>query len=111
MILTLPERIVLLNVLPAEGNVITLRVAQQLRMEVALSEEEIAKAELVQDGERMHWKAGADVSKDVEIGEAARGIVVEALKKLNEQSKLTTNHISLYEKFVEAPDKAEEKAK
>jgi len=35
------------------------------------------------------------------LGEVVTTMIVDALKKLNDGNKLTENHISLYEKFVE----------
>lgn len=105
MKLGVSERLVLLNLLPAEGNIITLRVVQQLRMDLAFSEEELAAAEIVQKGDQFTWNATAagSVTKDVPVGDATRGMVVEALKALDNERKLTALHIPLYEQFVEQP--------
>ena len=37
----------------------------------------------------------------MEIGGQANKVIVEALEKLNKDNKLTENHLSIYEKFVE----------
>lgn len=98
-----PERLVLLNLLPAEGNIVTLRVVQQLRMELSFSEEELSAAEVVEEGGQVRWNRATamGIVKDVTIGDAARGLIVDTLKGLNDKGELTAGHISLYEKFVE----------
>ena len=49
-------------------------------------------------------------TKDIKIGKAATGIIKQGLLRLDLQKKLTVDMIPLYEKFVEATDKVEEKA-
>ena len=101
MKLDVPDRLVLLNLLPAEGNVLTLRIVQELRLALAFSEKELLAAELVQKDGLARWNPEADVTKEVTIGSAASGLIVDALKKLEGESRLTVNHLSLYERFVE----------
>ena len=48
----------------------------------------------------MTWnEKGAD-ERDIKIGEKATDILIEALRKLDEDKKLTNQHFSLYEKFA-----------
>jgi len=46
------------------------------------------------------WNAKGTEEKEISIGEKATDIIVEALKELNKNKKLTANHYSLYVKFV-----------
>lgn len=99
MLLSLKERILLLNILPAEGNIITLRIMQDLRRNLAPTEEEIKSVNLRTVDDKILWDNDFEV--EVPIGEKATDVIVDSLKKLNRENKLTVQHISLYERFVE----------
>lgn len=96
------ERLVLLNVLPAQGDFTTLKLLRKLRETLSFSEAEHKALQFKksEDG-RIQWLAEGDVEKDITIGEKVNDIIVEVLKKLDKEKKLTEEHYSLYEKFVE----------
>ena len=100
MQLTILERVLLLNVLPVEGNIITLRIIQDLRRNLAPTEEEIKKVNLRQEGTQIRWD-DEKYTADVPVGEKATDTVVAALVKMNSDNKLTEQFIPLYERFVE----------
>lgn len=136
MKITVFERIQLQNLLPAEGDFITLKLVRKLKETLAFSEKEIADIEF-----KNHWKCGAcnttevstatpkcsscgnymvpsgmvnwdeakalDTIKDVHMGRTMHDLCRSALKKLSEEKKLTEQHMSIYEKFVE-DDKEDE---
>ena len=95
------ERLVLISVLPQEGNFTTLKIVRELREELSFTEEEHKVYEFKQEGNIVLWNKAKDTPKEVKIGEKANDIIKEALKKLNEEKKLRDEHIGLYEKFVE----------
>lgn len=95
------DRLMLLNILPTEGNFLTLKIVTQLRQDLSFTEEELKRFEIVQDGGSVTWNRIADEPKEVAIGEKATDIIVEALKKLNDTKKLTMQHYKLYERFIE----------
>ena len=97
------ERLNLLNILPKEGTFITLKIVRQLREALSFSEDEIKVLNFQQNIKEgtIQWNTAADIIKDVAIGEKATDMVVDALKELDKQKKLTEQHIGLYEKFVE----------
>jgi hypothetical protein len=111
MRLTVFERLTLLNILPQEGNFTTLKILREMREGLSFSEEEhkvlqfkgpgeqLQNGEVVQPG-KVVWNTSGDVLKDVALGEKATEIVTERLKTLDQQSKLTDAHFSLYEKFM-----------
>ena len=94
------ERIILLNVLPREGNFATLKILRQLRENLSFDEAENKALAFREENGRVQWKSDGDKPKEVEIGEKATDIVVETLKELDKQRKLTDEHFSLYEKFI-----------
>lgn len=107
MILTVFERANLLNVLPREGNFVTLKTIRKLREALALTEDEIAKWQpKFSENGRMEWRIADDGGKpipqeaEIEIGEQGKEIIRTALKKLNDSNVLKDEHYTLYEKFV-----------
>lgn len=107
MELAVLERLVLLNVLPKEGNFTTLRLVRKLREALSFDELEHKKLDFIQDGEQVRWnmEAGKDVVKNFNIGERMIDLVAAELKKMDKEEKLRDEHFSLYEKFVEQPPK------
>jgi len=100
MNMTVVERLAALNVLPREADYATLRILTQLKMALSFTEEEVRAFGITSDpvANRTTWKESAEV--DIPIGEKATDIIIDALKKLNKDKKLTNEMMSLYEKFV-----------
>lgn len=107
MKLNIPERFALLGVLPAEGNIITLRIVRELQTQLSFTEAEIEhynmKNQQLPDGNlSITWNPElANETKDIEIGKAAKGVITDALKRLNSMNKLHVSMLPIYEKFVE----------
>lgn len=101
MELSVGERLVLLSVLPVEGDFVTLKIVRDLRGDLSFSEEELKELGIVQSEGMVQWADGKNTTKDVPIGEKATDIIGDALKKLNEAKILREEHIPLYEKFIE----------
>lgn len=57
------------------------------------------KFEVGEDGQ-VKWRSDADKPKEIEIGSAGMVVIRSALAKLNDEKKLTEQHIPIYEKFV-----------
>lgn len=123
------DRLILLNILPKEGDFTTIKIIRKLREELSFSEEEHnalkfqipAKCEdcdevvLVPMGKasekcscggklipssNIQWKADADKPKDVQIGEKAMDVIKDTLLKLSKDKKLTEQHLNVYTKFM-----------
>jgi len=73
---------------------------RQLREDLSFTEEEHKKLKFRQEGGHVFWKTEAAKDKDITIGEKANDIIVNALKKLNDQKRLKDEHFTLYEKFI-----------
>jgi hypothetical protein len=102
-------RLILLNILPKEGSITTLRLVRELRESLSFDEDE-NRALGVTFGpdpstpgvSRMQWDPNAGVpNKVVEIGETMKGLLKSRLEELDKQSKLTDDFIPVYEMFVE----------
>lgn len=119
MELNVNERLVLLGILPKEGNFLTIKIVRQLREAVSFTEEEHKVLGFRNAGEKyineagvevtvpagsIGWNPNAPQTKEIEFGIKATEIIKEALEELNKTKKLGEIHFSLYEKFVEAKE-------
>jgi hypothetical protein len=100
MLLSVFERLVLLNIMPKEGDITTIKIIGKLKDNLSFSEDEHKALELKNDNGQIAWKQEADIPKEIEIGEKALDIISDALKKLNKEKKLTEAHIPIYDRFV-----------
>ena len=99
--MTVLERLVLLSVLPKEGDFVTLKLVRKLRENLSFDESEIKELNFAQDGDQVRWNEKASIVKRINIGERMSILIYEALKKLDDEKKLREEHFSLYEKFIE----------
>jgi len=100
--LSASERLILIGLLPSEGDIDTIRIVADLRKALSFTEEEHAELGMRRDGERIVWDAEADRPRPVTIGGKAFALLVEALQNLSKTKKLTEQHLPVYERFVEA---------
>jgi len=100
MLLSVFDRLILLNILPKEGDITTLKIIRTLKDNLSFSEDEHKSLEFKHEGDQIAWQQGADIPKEIEIGEKATDIIIESLKSLNKAKKLTEAHLPLYEKFI-----------
>ena len=107
MELTIGERIALSSVLPLQGNAVTLRIIQEARLKLSFTEAEIKDLGienhmLPQGGANITWNPKkANVTTDIEIGEAVNSIIVKELTRLDATNRLHLTMLPLYKKFVE----------
>ena len=104
MKLDVRERLVLLSVLPPEGDFITLKVVRKLKEDLSFTEAEIEQYKFVQNDANVTWDNSVEQSKPIAIGTKAKEVIGDALKKLDKDKKLREEHISIYEKFVDKGD-------
>lgn len=100
MILSVLERLLVLNILPAEGDIITLKIVQQLRSDLSFSEAEVAQYQFKTNEGQVTWNTTGATDKDIPVGPKAFLLITEALEALNKSKKLKSEHIGLYDKFV-----------
>ena len=100
MKLNVLERITALGILPEVGNFATLKIVNDLKMSLGLTEAEFKEFEVKQKGDQMMWNEKGAEEREIKIGEKATDILIEALRKLDEDKKLTNQHFSLFEKFI-----------
>jgi hypothetical protein len=99
--LNLFERLTVMSLLPKESNFTTLKIINDLNMELAPTEEEINLSELkVNNDGTVSAIWGKVPEKEFTLGEIAKKVIVDALKKLNKEDKLQMQYYTIYEKFV-----------
>ena len=107
MRLTVAERMALLDMLPVQGNIVTLRLLTELKLKVALSEEELTKYEVKQVKEKdgrvfIQWAPEFDKLRvDIPISDHEKGVVIRTIMQLDSQSQLTVHSLPLYDYFVD----------
>ncbi len=111
MLLTVGERFALLQIVPAQGNVVTLKIIRKLQEVLALSEQEIVEFGILNGGQerpdhsivpqdRIEWNDKGKEPREIEIGEKAKDVIADALKQLDKDKRLPLAYLDLYEKFV-----------
>lgn len=99
MELSVFERLILLNVLPKEGDLTTIRIVRKLRESLSFTEDEHAKLQFTQEGDRVIWLPGVVGDVPIEIGPKATELIRATLEGLDKQKKLTEEHLDLCDKF------------
>jgi KaiC/GvpD/RAD55 family RecA-like ATPase len=99
MKLSVSDRIRLLGVLPDKGNILTIKIVQTLRGDLSFSEKELKDWEITSDVGMIKWNDKVK-EKKVEVGDAAKAVIVDSLKALDEKSELSPGDIGLWDKFV-----------
>ena len=106
MELTIGERFMLLNMLPVQGDIATIKIVRNLREELSFSEKEHQeyKIQSTPDGSRralFTWDPSkSSAAKDVEIVGVGRKLIIDALQRMETEKSLTESHVSLWDKFM-----------
>jgi len=100
MKLSIANRLRLLGIIPEKGDLVTVRVLADLRKNLALTEDEIAKNDVRLTGKQIVWNENTE-PVDIEMGDVARKIISSGLKSLDESNELTIADIELWDMFVE----------
>ena len=108
MLLQVRERLLLVNALPPTGDFTTMRTMRQLREKLALTDEEQGALAFKVNPENgtATWDGTKDEGAEIDLTPSQIGAVVAVMTRLNDEKKLTEQHISLYEKVF--PEKARE---
>lgn len=109
--LKLGHRLALMQILPQEGNITTLRIISDLRKNLGLTEADHAKYGVKIDGGNLVWDGKKDIPVDIEIGPVAEKLISRQLRDLNKGKKLGEQHLPLWEMFCEKPKPAPDKKK
>ncbi len=101
MLLTVQERLVLRQLLPTQGNALTLTVIKELGERLEFKDEEQTALKMESKNGQVNWDPKvAGEGKEIDVGEKMAVVVVGALEDLDKRKQLHANQLSLYEKFV-----------
>lgn len=105
MILTLAERIHLLDILPEKGNILTLKALRVLKEALVFTEKEEEdfgiKAVVNQETNIVNYAWSENAEVEIEISPKMMSLIATTFENLEKNEQLTENHISLFEKFCE----------
>jgi hypothetical protein len=104
MLLTIKYRLLLMNILPDEGNYDTLKIVREQQDHLGISEEEHKRLKVRREGSIIQWDESQDAPVEIEIGEVAGHIIKRELTRLDSEGLLQMEFLSLYEYFVEGED-------
>jgi hypothetical protein len=107
MKLEVHERIVLVSLLPSEGDYAALKTIRRAKEMLAFTPDEMKYYEFSDvigpDGKpNVHWspEKASKAVKDCPIDEYTTNLIRDKLADMNKRLKLTDQYMSLYEKFV-----------
>ncbi len=114
MKLTVEERIIAFEILPKEGDFLTLQALRELREALSLTEEEKKRFGVeiqLQDNGTMDcsWENNGEV--DIPLNEMKLELIRLPLREKDGQKQLTDSMVSLYEKFVVSREEEDKKEK
>ena len=98
--LSVAERINLLGILPAEGDIMTLRQVRELREALSFSEDEHKALGFQTSAQQVTWDGSKDAPKSIEVRGTMGKLIRERLEKLSAEKKLTLDQVPLYDKFI-----------
>ena len=95
------DRIQLLNLLPREGNLVTMQVVADLRTDISFSDQEIEdwKIKTNFETEMIKWEDSKTKVKKIKIGATGMKIIRDAVARLDETNKITESSLALINKM------------
>lgn len=100
MLLTIKERLVLLNILPGQETYANMLVIKELRDEIGFSEEDHQYIGIKENNGDVSWDPGKELDKEISIGVTAYGIIKQAFKKLDSEQVISLELMDVYERFT-----------
>ena len=100
MLLTIKHRLLLLNILPSNGNYDTLLIIREQQDLLGITGEEHERLGVKRVGDMVVWDESKDVPVEIEITKIAGHIIKRELTRLNDDGRLQMEFLPLYEHFV-----------
>ncbi len=100
------DRVVMLNLLPQQGDVYSLRLIREFREDLGFSEEEQRSLNLRPgpEGQGVSWDDDAEAAaefKTIRVGSRIHALVEERFHELDSNKQLGLEALDLYERFIE----------
>lgn len=104
MKLSVLERMLIQHLIPKESNFSTLKLIRVAREALSFTDDEMKSLNMREIGEgpdrKMMWDNTVP-EKEIEIGETVTCLIVKELSRLDKENKLTSDHLTVYEKFMQ----------
>jgi hypothetical protein len=101
MKLNIPDRLLLLGVIPKQGNFLTLKIVKDLIDKISFSSKELEEYQLTEKNGQVNWKTDkTDYEKDIELSGPEKAVIIDALKNLDGKKELTLDMLRIYDKFL-----------
>lgn len=96
--LTVHQRLLLLDLLPAQGDLLTIRIVHDLREALSFDETEHLLLNFREEGSGFAWDDKVP-PKPIDIGPKAADIIRQAIAERDRQRKLHEEHLILVDLF------------
>ncbi len=100
MILDVKDRLILLQILPFEGDVTLLRIIRRLQDELSFNEEEHSSLTFKLENGRTSWNPEVKIERDFNFGPKTLSVICAAFEKMDREKRLTLEILPLYDKFI-----------
>lgn len=98
---TLLDRLMIPSILKKEGNYTEMIINKDINQKCQLTQKEVKDFEVVQFGPQIKWnEKGTKASFQIDFTDLELKEIRDGLKKANDENKLTTDLIPIYETFV-----------
>ena len=98
MLLSMSERLLLLDMLPTRSTLSIICAVRDMRLLLGFTAEEIGESDLRKDGDVIVWaKEVGEI--DIPMDDVTHEIIKNRLGQLDEAGEVTDEHVSLYQKF------------
>jgi len=99
MLLSILDRLMVLNLLPKKGDVTTLRVIGEVQESVGFTNDEYDKLNFTHTDKGTNWENTVE-PKEIQLGSAAAGLLRKALKTKDDAKELTLDELPFYDRIM-----------
>lgn len=98
---TLLDRLMIPNVLKKEGNYSQMIINKDIRKKCELTQKELKDFDVKSYGPQIMWnEKGAKAKFNIDFTDLEKKEIVDSLKKLDEEKKITEDMVGIYKLFV-----------
>lgn len=97
--LNIKDRLTIISILPTSGKIIELVEVMEIVKMIKFSEGEKQEVKYKEDNGKVYWDPLLDVGKDFEFTYEQIGVIKGAIKKLDEEDKVTLSILDTCLKF------------
>ena len=91
------DRILLRQLLPTQGNLVTLKIVKDALDVLDFTKEEMESLNFIQEGQSLKWTTTVDLPKEIALSSLAIDIIKKELRTLEEQQKLKLEQLNIYD--------------